>query len=193
MSRLFLGPLLASLVVFASAAHAKEAAKPRTEEKPAPKKMRRLTPADLEAMVRDASSNARLPRGAQITAVRSRTPFEVPSFVTMTAEITPPARRAGTVTTTAVLTFKDDTNIVARELITLDVAIPREALVRDVTKGASITLIIDRGLVEVTAPGVAGADADIGDVVPVLLKPSGRVMRAKLTAKDKAIAIDVTP
>jgi hypothetical protein len=50
--------------------------------------------------------------------------------------------------------------------------------------------VVSRGLVEVTTPAVTSADADIGDVVQVLLRPSGRALRAELVAKDRALALE---
>jgi flagella basal body P-ring formation protein FlgA len=63
-------------------------------------------------------------------------------------------------------------------------------LVFELVKGAPVTLVVRRGLVEVTAPAVLSVDADVGDIVQVLLRPSGRAMRAHLVAKDRAVALE---
>jgi hypothetical protein len=62
--------------------------------------------------------------------------------------------------------------------------------VPDVAKGATITLLVRRGLVEVSIGAVAGADGDTGGILPVLLKPSGRVVRARIVDKDHAVALE---
>jgi hypothetical protein len=42
----------------------------------------------------------------------------------------------------------------------------------------------------VSTPAVTAGDADVGDVVQVLLRPSGRALRAQLVAKDRALAVE---
>ena len=139
-----------------------------------------------------ATSGAKLPKGATITNARPTTETTIPiapSRVTM--ELTAlPSKRVGKMTTTAVLVFWKDADVAARFPVTLEIAVPAEALVADVPKGAPVMLIVQRGSVEVSAPAVTSADGDVGDVVQVLLKPSGRAMRAQLVAKDRAIATE---
>ncbi len=49
---------------------------------------------------------------------------------------------------------------------------------------------VRRGLIEVSTQAVTSADGDIGDVVQVLLRPSGRALRAQLVARDRSIAVE---
>jgi hypothetical protein len=149
--------------------------------------------AELAEMVRAAvaASAVKLPKGATIKFVRPTAAVDVQlSRDRITIEMTPPARRAGSVITTAVLTFWKGGDIVSRLPISIELSVPAQALVFDVPKGASLSVVVRRGLVEVTAPAVLAADADLGDVVQVLLRPSGRSLRAQLVAKDRALAVE---
>jgi hypothetical protein len=154
-----------------------------------------------------ASSLVRLPKGATLLAARPSAASNVeipvaPSRISI--DLTQPARRVGPVTATAVLVFWKDADgafpalagarstseVSARIPLHLDLSVPPEALVYDVPKGGAVTLVVRRGLVEVTTQAVAAADADIGDVVQVLLRPSGRALRAQIVAKDRAVAVE---
>lgn len=138
-----------------------------------------------------AASGARLPKGATIAAVHATASVDVPATRDrVTIEVTAPPRRAGSVNTTAVLTFWKAADVTARLPIIIELSVPPEALVFDVSKGAPLSLVVRRGLVEVTAPAVLAADADVGDVVQVLLRPSGRALRAQLVTKDRALAVE---
>jgi hypothetical protein len=57
-------------------------------------------------------------------------------------------------------------------------------------RGGALTLVVRRGLVEVTSAAVAGADADIGNILQVTLRPSGRTVRARLVEKDLAELVE---
>jgi len=162
--------------------------------KPAPT-TRRPVANELTELARTAvaTSAARLPKGATIVAARSTNGAMVeipvaPSRVTI--DVTPPPRRAGAVTATAVLVFWKDSEVSARVPLRLELSVPPEALVFDVPKGGVLTLVVRRGLIEVSTQAVTSADGDIGDVVQVLLRPSGRVLRAQLVSRDRAIAVE---
>jgi flagella basal body P-ring formation protein FlgA len=62
-----------------------------------------------------------------------------------------------------------------------------------VSKGAAITLVVKTGLVEISTKAVANDNADVGDTLPVMLRPSGKVVRAKLIAKDRALLEGTNP
>jgi hypothetical protein len=156
---------------------------------------RRPIPSELTELARTAitTSAARLPKGAQLVAARPSVASAVeipiaPSRVTI--EVTPPPRRAGAVVATAVLVFWKDAEVSARVPLHLDLTVPPEALLFDVPKGGVLTLVVRRGLIEVSAQAVTSSDADIGDVVQVLLRPSGRALRAQVVARDSAIAVE---
>jgi flagella basal body P-ring formation protein FlgA len=89
-----------------------------------------------------------------------------------------------------VLVFWRDEAVIGRVPVSLDLSVPPEALIWEVPKGASITVVVQRAGIEVSAPAVASTDGDIGDVVSVLLRPSGRSMRARIATRERAIAIE---
>jgi hypothetical protein len=161
-------------------------ARPPTTRKPVASELTELARTAL------GSATVRVPKGARLIAARaSSANVEIPIAPSkITIELTAPPRKAGPVTTTAVLVFWKDADIAARVPLRLDLDVPPEALVYDVPKGAVVTLVVQRGLVEVSAQAVAASDADIGDVVQVLLRPSGRALRAQIVARDRALAVE---
>jgi hypothetical protein len=165
-----------------------------SQPQPAPRPTsRRLAAGELLEIVRTAiaSSGARLPKGATVGAARTTAALDVPIAPSrVTIDVTAPARRVGVVVTTATLSFWNETDITARLPVSLELSVPAGALVYDVPKGGALTLVIRRGLVEVSTPAVTAGDADVGDVVQVLLRPSGRALRAQLVAKDRALAVE---
>lgn len=154
------------------------------------RKARKLAAAEVDRLVRGAIDPTRLPRGATITTVRAGA-LEVPDgFERVSVELPAAPRRAGAVTVTAAVTFLTEGDVVARSSVSVELAVPAEALIPDVAKGASIQLVVKRGLVEVSIGAVAGADGDVNGVVPILLKPSGRMVRARIVDKDHAVALE---
>lgn len=153
-------------------------------------KNHKLPPQELETITKEAiaSSHAKLLRGTTVVGVKTLSPVEVPSYATVVIDVATPARRAGKGSTSATLTFSDDTHVVARAVVTLLIDVPAESIPFDAPKGTPITVTVKRGLVEVSSPAVVAADADVGDVVGVMLRPSGRVMRARLVEKGRAVA-----
>jgi len=153
--------------------------------------LRKPVQGELLAIAREAvaASSARLPKGARIVGVRTAAAVEIPVAPSrVAAEITPAPRRAGSVTTTAVLTFFRGADIASRLPVSLDLVVPPEALVFDLPKGTPVSLVVRRGLVEVTTSAVTSVDADLGDTIQVLVRPSGRALRARLVARDRAVA-----
>jgi len=203
--------VIASVVPAASAApvataapaptHAQPASSPSTTPsgpaagKPAPT-MRRLQASEVTELARAAitAGGSRLPKGATLVTARATlaTPAtEIPIAPSrISLEVTPPARKAGPVRATGVLVFWRDVEVAARLPVQLDLSVSPEALVYDVPKGATVTVVVRRGLVEVSSTAVSSADADVGDVVQLLLRPSGRAIRATVIAKDRAVAVE---
>ena len=151
-----------------------------------------LAAAELEAVVRSAleGSAVKLPRGVTVTKVRALGPVTVPPGTTRTTlEMTPPARRAGTSTTTAILVFWRGDTLAARAPVTLELRGTPEAA-PEVPKGTPVVLVVKREQFEITTAATTAADADVGEIVSVLLRPSGRSMRAQLATRDRAIAVE---
>lgn len=155
------------------------------------RRTRTLSPAEVERLVRDALPPGRLPRGAALTAVRPPRALEVPAgWSAVTAELPRAPRRAGPFAATAYVSFLLDGDTLARVPVPVELTLPAEAAAPDLARGAAVTLVVRRGLVEVRASASAGADADVGDTLPVVLRPAGRVLRARLVERDPAVALE---
>lgn len=187
--------LLALALALALASAGTAHAVPRPIGGAKPKTTRHPAASELTELARTAitSSAVRLPKGATLVAARPSAGglVDIPIAPTrVTIVVTPPPRRAGTVLATAVLVFWKEDEASARVPLTLELSVPPEALLYDVQKGGALTLVVRRGLIEVSVQAVASADADIGDVVQVLLRPSGRALRAQVIARDRALAVE---
>ena len=154
------------------------------------RKARRLSTTDVDKLVRDAIDPTRIPRGATLATVRAIALAVPDGYDKVTVDLPAMPRRAGTVTVTAAVAFLTQGSVVARITVPVDFTVTPEALVPDVAKGAAIQLLVRRGLVEVSIGAVAGADGDAGGVLPVLLKPSGRVVRARIIDRDHALSLE---
>jgi len=155
------------------------------------RKTRRLQPADVNGAVKVALADMKIPRGAALTNIRSNG-VEVPAdFQKVSVELPTLPRKAGTVTVQAHVTFlSDETVAISKAIVPIDFTLPPEAAFAEITKGAPITLIIKKGLVEVAIGAVAASDGDVGSIVPVTLKPSGRVLRARAIDNTHAVAVE---
>ncbi len=151
------------------------------------RKMRTLSRAELEAATRTAG-NAGLPRGVTLSTIRPPGSVAVPDGWTSTRlEMGKPPRRTGSWSTSAMLVLAKDAEVLARIPVGMDVTLGAEAAISDVTHGASVTLVIRTGPVEVSTSALVGADGDIGAVVPVTVKSSGRPLRARVLDHDHVL------
>jgi hypothetical protein len=154
------------------------------------RKMKRLEVADIEHIVRQGLSSG-LTRGVTLDAVHPPAPVNVPDgWTTIKTEVPRPPRRTGAVACEASVTFYENAQALWMMSVPVELMLSHDAAVADVVHGARLTLVIRRGLVEVSASGTAGADADIGDLVPIVLHPSGRTVLARLEDSDHAVALD---
>lgn len=154
------------------------------------RKMKKLTAADVERETRKAVVAAGLRKGISIAAVRAPRSSDVAEgFTSITASIPKPPRRTGRIPTTATVTFQRGTEILARLAVPIDLDLTADAAIPDVAKGGALTVTVKSGLVEISASALAGADADIGEDLPVTLRPSGKILRATLVAPGKAVLL----
>lgn len=154
------------------------------------RKSRRLDAAELGRLVRASVEQDHLPKGATIGNVRAMQADVPEGFDKVAVELPPLPRRAGQVPATAQMSFFLEGVPIAKVAVPLEIVVPAEALVPDVAKGAPLVLLVRRGLVEVSVPGVASASADIGATVSVLLKSSGRLVRARIVDKEHAVSVE---
>lgn len=155
------------------------------------RKTRRLAAGEVATAIRTALAAAPLPRGAMLANVRA-VATEVPAdFERVSVDLPALPRRSGATTVHATVTFLGANDAPLQKTLTpLELVLPPEAAFPDIARGAAMTLIVRRGLVEVNISAVAATDGDVGGILPVTIKPSGRVLRARAIDKDHAVALE---
>jgi len=156
------------------------------------RKAQHLSPAELDGLVRGALNDKPLGHGVTLAAVRMAHPVDVADgWAHIDVDVPHAPKRQGSFTTTAIASFYTaEGEAIARVPVPMELAVSAEGALYDTPRGAAVTLVIRRSYIEVRTTGMTTADADLGDAVPVQLRPSGRVLRARLTAKDEAVAIE---
>lgn len=149
-----------------------------------------IASAELDQIVRQAL-DAHMPKGASLTGIHLTRPLEIPSgWTRVSAELPRPPRKTGPLSSATTLNFFEGDQPTAMASIPVDLVLSDLALVPDVPRGSRVTLVFRRGLVEISTLGSANIDGDIGDAVPILLKPQGRIVQARIEDRDHAIALD---
>ena len=152
---------------------------------------RSVSATELERLTRTGLGAHPLPRGAALTGVRASRGLDIAAgWDAVTAELPRLPRRAGALSTTALVTFRAGADVLARASVQVDLMLPPAAAAPELARGAAVTLVVRQGLVEIRVGASAGADADVGDTLPVILRPSGRVLWARLIERDTALAED---
>ena len=156
------------------------------------RKVRHLPPAEMGALVREAVAAKGLARGVALTAVRPDRSNDVADGWTRVEVDVPRApKKAGPFLTMAIASFfAAGDEVIARVPVPIELAVSAEGTTFDAPRGAAVTLVVRRTFIEVRVSAVMGADADVGDAAPIQLRPSGRVVRARLTSRDEALALD---
>lgn len=154
------------------------------------RKSKRLEKADLEKMMRETIDPARFSKGIVFTGVRTANALVPDGYNRVTVELPTLPKKSGTVIVTVAVAFLTDADVMARITVPVELSVPPEALIPDIAKGGKITLVVRKGLVEVSLPAVAAADGDLGTILPIMLKPSGRIVRAKMIDSDHAVSIE---
>ena len=156
------------------------------------RKAKRLSPADLESIVRAAVAAKPLGRGVRLDAVRAEHPIDVPDgWGRVDVDVPRAPKRVGSFPTTVIASFfTGDGEVTARVPVPIELAVSADGAGYDVERGSAVTLVVRRGYVEVRAAAVTTTDADVGDPVQVQLRGSGRVLRARLLDRDQALAVE---
>jgi hypothetical protein len=152
------------------------------------RKMQRLEARDIADLVRGDLVESP-PRGVTVVDVHGARTSVPGGWTRTTCEIPRPPHRTGPLTSQASLTFYENEQALWRISVPVDLSLSHEAMAYDLARGSRVTLVVRRGLVEVSSTGTAGADADVGDLVPVILLPSGRTLSARLEDKDHAVSL----
>jgi hypothetical protein len=151
------------------------------------RKVQRVGVKEIEQITRRTVDAGVLPRGAALSAVHPSATVEIPAgWDTVRASLPQRPHRAGVVRSTALLTFTAGADTLASLPVPIELSLTVEAAAWDLPRGAGVKVVVRRGAVEIEAPATAGADADVGSVLPVTLKASGRVVRVKLVDKEHA-------
>ncbi|MGD0677155.1 MAG: flagella basal body P-ring formation protein FlgA [Polyangiaceae bacterium] len=156
------------------------------------RRAKHLQPTELDAIVRGAVAAKSLGRGVSLSAVRvERTVDVADGWSRVEVEVPRAPKRLGPFSTTALASFLTASGeVTGRIAVPVELTVAPEGASYDAIRGSQVTIVVRRGAVEVRAAGVTLADADVGDLVPVQIRPSGRVLRARLTANDEALALE---
>jgi hypothetical protein len=145
-----------------------------------------ITPSELRDLGMKAAG-AVSPRGGRVEDLIVSTTLSLaatPSSCALVLAELPALRRPQmTLPATLVLEVAGAT---VRVAASARLALPPDAVAPDISKGSSVSLHLTDGAIEITASAVAATDGDVGQVISVLLRPSGRVARGRLVSKTRA-------
>jgi hypothetical protein len=154
------------------------------------RKSRVLSASQIKKLATTTLNDATLDRGAKLAQVRSSAAVLVPDgYDRVSARLKPLPRKAGRLSTSATLTFWEGDNAVADVEVPVDLDLPKSAAEPDIKKGARLTLVISRDLIDIRTAATANSDADIGESLPVTLVGTGKSMRATLLSKSSATPV----
>jgi hypothetical protein len=151
---------------------------------------KRVTPAELTTLITPVIIQ-NLPPGVALTKVQPGYDVVVPPSASVGhVEIPRHPRQKGPFRTTATVQMVADGDIVARIPVPVVLEVSEEAARPDVARGARVSLVIDRRSMRIMTQGSCMIDANIGDVVNVLVVPTSRVVKAKITSRDEAQMVE---
>jgi hypothetical protein len=154
------------------------------------RRMKVLSPSDLTRMVGESLGN-RLPRGASLGSVHVSRAVTVPDgFTELRCEVPHPPHRTGVVQSTAKLSFYSQGEPIWTLQIPVDLVLSQDAVPYDVPRGTHVSLVLRRGLIEVRASGTVTTDSDVGDLAPVSVTSSGRLLSARVVDAETVVMVD---
>ncbi len=154
------------------------------------RQLRVLTAADIAAMVRDAIP-ARLPRGATLGRVLPRQSVTVPDgWTDVRCEVPHPPHRAGLAVSNVLVSLYNGPDALWTLTVPVELVLSDDAVAFDVPRGSHVTVVVRRGLVEVRATGTVNVDADIGDLAPVTVLPSGRALPGRVEDATTVVLVE---
>jgi hypothetical protein len=155
------------------------------------RKVRHLTSSDFDVLARQAILTRPLGKGVSLLSVHVDHLVDVADgWTRVDMDIPRAPKKMGTFRTTAIASFYAESEIVARIVVPLELTVTAEGASYDVLRNSPVGLVLRRGCVEVRTTGFAGVDADVGDRLPVQIRPSGRVLRSRLVSKDEAVVLE---
>jgi len=151
---------------------------------------RKMETLDAKKVQELVEENLIVKKGVTLEKLRPRPSTRVPAgYDTVTATVPKVPRRKGRWSTSTSLNFYVGTERVARISVPATFDVSAEAAKPDVKKGSPVLLVVRAGQIEVRIKGTAGAPADVGDKLPITLRPSGRIVQARLVTKSRAVAL----
>ena len=152
---------------------------------------KRLSPAEAGEFVR-ASVEAAVPSGVTLTGLEAKSSLTLPLRGRAgTATLPKLPRRAGPITTTAMVDITLDGVLARRVPILIRLNISESAARPDVPRGHAVTLVIERRSATISADGVALRDTEIGEVAPFKVRRTGRVINALVKSAGVAQVLEV--
>jgi hypothetical protein len=149
-----------------------------------------LNPAEAGAFVRDSVESALLP-GITLAGVEAKGKLTLPLRASAgTATLPKLPKRAGPVTTTAMVDILLDGMLVRRVPMLVRLTIAASAARAAVPRGQALTLVIERRSATISADGVALRDAEIGEVAPFRVQRTGRVLNALVKSQGVAQVLE---
>jgi hypothetical protein len=124
-----------------------------------------------------AVATIRSPKNAQVVDGYDDAPVTIPRA----------PRKMGAVSTTATIEFFYRGESIDKLQVPIELKVDAYGAQPDVTHKSAITLVVKKGVVEISTPATADADADIGESLPVTVKASNKTLIAVLTEKEKAL------
>jgi len=152
------------------------------------RKMEQLDAPALERLVRKSFVP---PRGVTLSSVQPAPRTAVAAGWTQARVILPKLpKRTGAIHVSAMLELRTNDALVSRVPVDVEVQLGPEAALPDVVHGAVVSLVVRRGAVEISTDAVVLGDADVGEVVTVTARATGRTLRARLTTSRSALALE---
>jgi Chaperone for flagella basal body P-ring formation len=150
-----------------------------------------LNPAEAGDFLR-ASVESVLPAGVTLTSLEAKSKLTLPLRGSAGATTLPKLpRRAGAITTTAMVDIQLDGTLVRRVAVLCRLMIAASAARAAVPRGQALTLVIERRSATISTDGIALRDAEIGEVAPFRVQRTGRVLNALIKSQGMAQVLEV--
>jgi hypothetical protein len=151
---------------------------------------RNLGTAELAALVRP-SIERELPAGTRLVGVEAKSALVVPLLSTLgSCRLPALPKRAGPQTTTALVDFLHEGNLVRRVPVLVRLVMSERAALPDVPRGHVLSLIIARPGATISTNGVALKATEIGQVGLFRVQRTGRVVQALIESAASAIVVE---
>jgi flagellar basal body P-ring formation chaperone FlgA len=145
---------------------------------------------EASALVRPSIERA-LPHGVGLVAVEAKSRLTLPSRAAAGDATLPKLpKRAGPFTTTAMVDILLEGVLVRRVPVLVRLTIGADAARPDVPRGHTLTLVIERANITVSADGVALRDAAVGEIAPFRVQRTGRILNARIKSAGVAVVTE---